>query len=111
MKDYQFTIPLEEYRESLPFYSPNDMDDIVLEVEYSHWTQKGVSQIHVFKVVHQGVDVSAVLYALRAMDFIERLAQENYEMRKVEKCAKNYQHIHRNAMADAYERSEWQKIK
>lgn len=108
MRQYTFTFSLAEQKESLPIYHANDMEDVEMEVKYSiHGSTVLVNQVLI-----GGVDIAPVMYAFKEpIKFINRLAEDNWEMRKVEKMAKNYSNIHRNAMADAYERKEMQKLK
>lgn len=111
MKEYTFTFSLSEYKETLPFYSPNDMEDVELEVTYSKWVQKGVRQIMVNKVEMGGVDLYPVLAAFRAEKFIERLAEENADFRAEQEIYNNYPGLYQHTTADAMERYEAQKIK
>jgi len=109
MKQYTFTFTLSEHRESLPNYSANDMDEVELEVKYS---VHGGS-ILVNEVLKDGVDIAPVLYAFIApIKFVQVLAEDNYEMRKVEQMARNYQPINPyNADATPEQRREMQRIK
>jgi len=111
MKEYTFSFTLSEHKETLPFYSPNDMDEIELWVTYSQWTEGGKRQVMVNKVELDEVDIWPVLMAFKAGGFVDRLAEENYEFRLQLQIARNYPSIHQDAMARAEERAEWQRIK
>lgn len=111
MKSYTFTLALSEQRHSIPYFSENDMEDVVLEIKYSTWTERGKRTMVVNEVIMGGVNVWPVLLAFNGDAYINRLAEENYEFRLQEAIARNYQNIHRDAMAGAEERVAWQRIK
>jgi len=110
MKQYTFTFTLSEHKEALPLYHANDMEDVELEVKYTVFNDRTVL---VNQVLMDGVNIAAVMYAfITPIKFVNQLAEDNYEMRKVEQMARNYPPINpNNADATPEQRREMQRIK
>jgi hypothetical protein len=108
MKEYTFTFSLSEYKEQLPFYSKNDMEDVELDVTYSVWKEDGCAKLLISEVKRDGVDIAAVLYALNAMTFIDELAAFYYEGEKIDIIFQNYPHLATNPTKE--ERYEQKRV-
>jgi lysozyme family protein len=115
MKTHTFEFQLAEYKEYLKSFDEYNAEDITLTVQYhvskgSVWLEKVVVKDD-GNVRCEGINILSIIQALGAEPVIKRIAEEKHLFHTQESIAKNYSNIHRNAMAYAYERKEWQRIK
>jgi hypothetical protein len=114
MKTHTFEFQLAEYKEYLNSFDEYNAEDLTLTVQYhvskgSVWLEKVVVKDDNARC--EGINILSVIQALGAEPMIKRIAEEKHLFHTQEHIAKNYSNIHRNAMADAYERKEMQRIK
>lgn len=112
MRHYTFIMPLSDHEEALAFYSPNDMDDIELEITY--YISEG--SVNVCKAEmrqrNEVIDVLPVIYAfggLKADKVLRHACEMDQIKRGVGKMYSNYPELAQGMSAD--QKSEILKLK